>query len=129
VQCARILVRTQRSEVIRLEVRRLPGVVCEEIDCQVGVLDGYLLRILWALCDGVCDDFGDGDELLLLELSEEFGVVERLCFLDTLEEFASLVLGLVGLNQNNGIAIFLYPLVLEPITLSYARDILTENFL
>jgi hypothetical protein len=93
------------------------------------VLHGYLLRVLRALCDGVCDDFRDGNELLLLELREEFGIIERLCFLDTLEEVAVLVLGLLGLKKNDSVAILLDPLVLESIPLSDARSFLAKDFL
>jgi hypothetical protein len=123
------LIRTQRSEVVRLEVCGLPGVVCEHLDCQVGVLYGYFLRVLRALCDGVCDNFGDGNELLLLKLREELGVVERLRVLDSLEQIAVLVLGLFGLDQDDVVAILFYPLVLETVALSDACSFLSEDFL
>jgi hypothetical protein len=89
----------------------------------------YLLRVLRALCDGICDDFGDGNELLLLELGEELGVVKRLRVLYTLEKIAVLVLGLFGLDQDDVVAILFYPLVLETIALSDAGGFLSEDFL
>ena len=89
----------------------------------------YLLRVLWTLCDGVCDNFGYGNELLLLELGEELGVVECLRVLDALEQIAVLVLGLFGLDQDNVVAILFYPLVLETVALSDACGFLSEDFL
>ena len=89
----------------------------------------YFLRVLGPLCDGVCDDFRNGDELLLLQLSEEFGVVERLGVFDALKEFAVEIFRLFGLEEDDVAPVLFYPLVLESIALSYTRNILSEDVL
>ena len=93
------------------------------------MLHGYLLCVFRALCDGVCYDLGDGDELLLLELGEEFSVFERFCIFDLLKQFAVDVFGLFGLEKDYVIAVLFYPLVLETIALPNARGFLSEDFL
>lgn len=123
------MVCAERSEVVGLEVGGLPCIVREQLHSQVRVFYWYFLRVLGPLCDGVCNDFRNGDELLLLQLSEEFGVVKRLGVFDALEEFAVEIFRLFGLEEDDVASIFLYPLVLEPIALSYTRNFLSENVL
>lgn len=123
------MVCAERSEVVGLEVGGLPRVIREQFDSQVCMFYWYFLRVLGPLCDGVCDDFRNGDELLLLQLSEEFGVVEGLGVFDALKEFAVEIFRLFGLEEDDVAPVLLYPLVLESIALSYTRNFLSEDVL
>jgi hypothetical protein len=89
----------------------------------------HLLRVLGALCDGVCNVFCNGDELLLLQLGEELGVVDRLSVFDSLEEFAVEVLWLFGLEEDDIATVLFYPLVLETIALSDTCSFLSKDVL
>lgn len=74
MQSTSMLLRTQSSKVVRLEVCGLPLARLEHLGGEIGVLDGHLLCVLVALGDFVADDFCDCDQLALLEVGEELVV-------------------------------------------------------
>src|SRR5690242_14619651 len=129
VQCAGILLCSEGCKVVGLEVCCLPCAAGEKICWQVCVLYRHLLCVLGAIGDGVCDNLGDGDELLLLQVVELLSVRDGLRLLNVLQKLLHAILWLLCGDQDEVGTILLDPLVLEGIALSYARRVLADNVL
>lgn len=83
MQRTSVLVGTQRSEIIRLEIRSLPCAALKKFRSQISMFDRDFLRVLGTLLNGIGNNLCDSNKLLLLQLREEFSVRECVRLLDT----------------------------------------------